>query len=284
MENLVVAGVDGSPESRGAAQWALAEASARRWPILFVKVHPPLQVADPQVEVGYRHSARQAANALFEELKSAAKALGVTVHCKLLAGHPGDVLVELSAKAGLSVVGHRDRTGLPSRLGSVAAALAAHAHCPTAVIPAGLSPESDPTDERPDADTSRFAGNIVAAVDPGPAAAAVLSAAADMARRHHRSLHAVTVGPAADGQSEIPELLARLTATHEELRYSVHTLDGRPVHEIAQAARDSWLLVVGTRGIGGLSGLLRGSVSQALLQHVTSPVLVVPGIHPSEPE
>lgn len=282
MENLVVAGVDGSPESRRAAQWALAEASARRWPILFVTVRPPPQVADPRVEVAYHHSAWQAADPLFEELKADAKALGVSAHCKLLVGQASDALVKLSAKAGLSVVGHRDRTGFPSRLGSVASALAAHAHCPTAVIPSGQHPQPDPTGDRPAADMSRFAGQIVAAVEPGPSAAAVLSAAADMAQRHNRSLNAVTVDPATEGQPVLPDLLARLQAKHQGLRCSVHTLSGRPVHEITEAARDSWLLVVGTRGISGLPGLLRGSVSQALLQHVISPVLVVPDISSHE--
>lgn len=282
MENRVLAGVDGSVESLDAAHWALAEASIRSWPILFATVRPPPQVVHPQVEVAYQHAAWQAADPLFEELKTAARARGVTAHCKLLAGQTSDVLVKLSAKAGLSVVGHRDRTGLPSRLGSVASALAAHAHCPTAVIPYGQHPRPDPADDRPTADMPRFAGQIVAAVEPGPSAAAVLSAAADMAQRHHRPLNAVTVDSATEGQSVLSDLLARLQAKHQGLRCSLHTLSGSPVHEITEAARDSWLLVVGTRGISGLPGMLRGSVSQALLQRATSPVLVVPGISSHE--
>ena len=282
MENLVLVGIDGSPESFEAARWALTEASTRRWPIWFATVNPLPQVVDPQVEAAFPHTAWRTATPVFEELKAAAKDIGVPAHCKLLSGRASEVLVKLSAQAGLSVVGHRDRTGFASRLGSVASALAAHAHCPTAVIPYGQHHHSIPAHDRPAADQSPFADQIVAAVELGPTAGAVLSAAADMALRHNRTLNAVTVGPARVDQSMLPELLAHLRAKHQGLRCSVHTLSGRPVHEITEAARDSWLLVVGTRGISGLPGMLRGSVSQALLQHVTSPVLVVPNISSHE--
>ncbi|XKH52077.1 universal stress protein [Citricoccus nitrophenolicus] len=284
MEDMVLVGVDGSSESLDAARWALTEASLRRWSVWFARVSPPAQVVDPQVDVAYRHSAMQAADPVFGELEAAAKDLRVPVHFSLLFGQAGDVLVRLSARAGLNVVGHRHRTGLPSRLDSVAATLAAHAQCPTAVIPSSDHSQANSTYDRPAADQSQFAGQIVAAVEPGPAAATVLSVAADIAQRHNRPLNAVTVGPATEDQSVLRDLLTHLQAKHPGLRCSVHTLSGRPVHEITEAARDSWLLVVGTRGISGLPGMLRGSVSQALLQHVTSPVLVVPSPHSGEPE
>jgi len=41
------------------------------------------------------------------------------------------------------------------------------------------------------------------------------------------------------------------------------------------ASEESTMLVVGTRGHGGFSGLLLGSVSSACAEHASCPVLVV---------
>ncbi len=53
-------------------------------------------------------------------------------------------------------------------------------------------------------------------------------------------------------------------------------IEGHPVGVLREQARDADLLVVGTRGRGGFSGLLLGSVSQALAQHAPCPIVIVP--------
>jgi nucleotide-binding universal stress UspA family protein len=50
-----------------------------------------------------------------------------------------------------------------------------------------------------------------------------------------------------------------------------------PARAILAAAGGAWMVVVGSRGLGGFKGLLLGSVSQQVAHHAASPVLIVPG-------
>jgi nucleotide-binding universal stress UspA family protein len=54
-----------------------------------------------------------------------------------------------------------------------------------------------------------------------------------------------------------------------------------PARALRSAAEGAWLLVVGSRGLGGFKGLLLGSVSQQVAHHARCPVLIVPD--PAEP-
>jgi nucleotide-binding universal stress UspA family protein len=51
--------------------------------------------------------------------------------------------------------------------------------------------------------------------------------------------------------------------------------DRRPARALVDQASDAELLVIGTRGRGGFSGLLLGSVSQQCAQHARCPVVIV---------
>lgn len=56
----------------------------------------------------------------------------------------------------------------------------------------------------------------------------------------------------------------------------VVALQGTPALALTERARDADLLVVGTRGRGGFSKLVLGSVSSACVQHSMCPTVVVP--------
>lgn len=52
---------------------------------------------------------------------------------------------------------------------------------------------------------------------------------------------------------------------------------GSTAHVLLQASEDALMLVVGSRGHGGFTGLLLGSVSAAVAEHASCPVLIVHG-------
>jgi len=57
---------------------------------------------------------------------------------------------------------------------------------------------------------------------------------------------------------------------------TVRVTSGSVVEELVNAAKDADMLVVGSRGAGGFSRLVMGSVSAQVTQHATCPVVVIP--------
>ena len=68
-----------------------------------------------------------------------------------------------------------------------------------------------------------------------------------------------------------PERAAEMTLTIRQ---------GSAAHVLLEESADALMLVVGSRGHGGFAGLLLGSVSAAVAEHATCPVLVVHGDQP----
>jgi nucleotide-binding universal stress UspA family protein len=133
----VVVGVDGSPVSDAALEFAFDTAAARGAPL--VAVHAWLEhvydaqvaiLVDPaQVEQGHR-------TALAHRLAGwARKHPGVELTQDVARDAPARALVERSRGAQLVVVGSRGRGNLAGLvMGSVSHAVLQHAHCPVAVV------------------------------------------------------------------------------------------------------------------------------------------------------
>lgn len=85
----------------------------------------------------------------------------------------------------------------------------------------------------------------------------------------------------ADGATmTLERALAETHADDWGLRIDRHVVRGSPGSVLLRAAEGADLLVVGSRGRGGLTGVLLGSVAQQLVRDAECPVVVVP----SQPE
>jgi nucleotide-binding universal stress UspA family protein len=118
----VVVGVDGSPTSRAAACWAVAEARDRGVPMRLVAVIDEDRRS--------RWSAQEALRLACGDVED----LSATVHFETVVrrGSVPEILLQESQSAALICVGTHQRTGEP--LGRIATALAEGAHCGVAII------------------------------------------------------------------------------------------------------------------------------------------------------
>ncbi len=86
-------------------------------------------------------------------------------------------------------------------------------------------------------------------------------------------------GLEAENRQERENFLATAVEILEKKNIQAGTIfkEGHPAETIARVAKEEGfdLLVVGSRGLGGLKKLLLGSVSNAILQEVNTNVLVV---------
>ncbi|WP_439379087.1 universal stress protein [Amycolatopsis lexingtonensis] len=198
---------------------------------------------------------------------------------------PGlDIATEASARgpvAGLLEVSGRARilvTGPPVGAiaglfsGSPAVDLAAGARCPVVVV-RGRSPVDGP---------------VVVGTDGSPLSEAAIAWAFEEASLRNAPLVALYAGYDGDtagfsGAETLPEsgrlLLAERLAGWQE-RYPDVAVERRvehdkPRHRLLSVSHGAQLVVVGSRGRGGFSGLVLGSTSQALLHHAGCPVMVV---------
>jgi nucleotide-binding universal stress UspA family protein len=76
-------------------------------------------------------------------------------------------------------------------------------------------------------------------------------------------------------QAETDEVLARLDEPRPA-SVTVKAVHGFPVEELINAGRDADMIVVGSRGAGGFTRLMMGSVADQVAQHAHCPVLIVP--------
>jgi nucleotide-binding universal stress UspA family protein len=141
----VVVGVDGSPGSRAALEFAMAEA-ARRGALLRVVAAVTLPqfwgtsygmyVPPPPGDIvgDIRKETRRFVDEVVADRSDPAGTVPISIEAH--AGRAGEVLVDAAAGAELLVVGHRGRGAVSAMLlGSVGLHCLLHAGCPVTVVP-----------------------------------------------------------------------------------------------------------------------------------------------------
>jgi nucleotide-binding universal stress UspA family protein len=136
----ILVGVDGSPGSRTALQWAAAEAADHGADLVVLTVWerpllPPMgsgEVPDHGVPDPSRTATEDLIKVIREELGDEPPVL---VQPRAKQGNAAKVLIEESADADLLVVGPRGHGGFRGLvLGSVSQHVAAYARCPVTVV------------------------------------------------------------------------------------------------------------------------------------------------------
>lgn len=281
----VMVGYDGSEVSERALQFGAEEASMRGLPLEIIAVweQPTVDLGmgagaavDPAMSEVVADQASGLANHAAENLQGSA----LEVSAIALPGPAAAALVDRGKDADLLVVGSHGRGAVADfLLGGVSRQVATHARCPTIIVRAGGEPR------------------VVVGIDGSEQAGRALDFAFDEASRRGwplRVVHAwdvAVIGFDVDSTT-YPEggilddvegaetrlgaqVLSGHVATYPDVEVEVRIVRGAAGRVLVDAGEDASLLVVGSRGRGGFTSLLLGSVSHKVIHHASCSVAVV---------
>ena len=285
----LLVGVDGSKASYKAVWWAANYAKHSGLELDIIVAYSLPSYAAVSFDTKYSELGDDnAAHADAQEILSKAKAIAIeqgleeeTVKTMIVTGDPSSVLVELSRNYDLIVIGNRGKGGLAERLlGTTSSTLPAYAYCPVVVVPFA-------DDDGDIVHLPSSISRVAVGSDDSRWGARALDIAADIAAGWNADLSVVSVVSLPRGVSKTDEQhmiedleeqqsvkIGKMKDQWPGLNVESHVIAGPACNALIE--EDADLIVVGSRGRGGLTGLLFGSVSQDLIQHSYAPVYVVP--------
>ncbi|MEH0551837.1 universal stress protein [Streptomyces sp. B21-101] len=301
--SAITVGLDGSPESLAAADWAAREAAQREVPLHLLHAGEPLRstylsfVGDPASVV--IDAQREWAADLLREARSRVTELhpGLRVTTEQVETGAVPALLAATEEAGLLVLGSRRLGAVAGFLvGSVGLAVVARTEHPVVLVRAGGHAE----DERlPDA-AGAWATNtpyrdVVLGLDVEDPADVVIEFAFEAARRRAAGLRVIHGwNPAAvygygavldsglnaelaqEAQVGLTDLLRLWKDKFPGVEVTAQAVIGGAGRHLVHASRDAALVVVGRSKRQASIGSRIGPVTHAVLQHASAPVAVVP--------
>ncbi|MGR6918210.1 universal stress protein [[Actinomadura] parvosata] len=267
MNAPIVVGIDGSRTACPALGWAADDAARRGLPLRIVHVREPWKA---------EHALSTSTDEECTTVRCDRMLAGAAERARALAPETpiSTALVTGAVLERLKDESERAETLVVAAPGPVALGLAGHTSCPLVVVRTFVRGGG---------------GEVVAGYDGSSCADLALEYALTQASARHATLrvlhgdrypimtpHPVGYGPLP--VDETPELRLRLDAwreRHPGARLAESVVRDHPVSALARASRAAELVVVGSRGIGGLTGLVLGSVSHGVLHRAHCPVAVI---------
>lgn len=277
----IVAGIDGSGCARRAARWAAAEAVRSHGRLRLVhaySLHPAGSSGYNPYPANMLPELRDDGLALLQDcadrLRTEFPRLEISTEQSY--GDAAGALRFASEDARLTVVGAHGTNRVAVALGSVAADIAATNPIPVAII----HPQEPPA-----------SGPVVVGINDTSTDDATLDFAFQAAASRHATLTAVrcytrptlsyldllaqdTVVPESEYQM-VSERVAKFARKFPAVAVHQVVIHDRPASALLDYAQFAQLVVVGSRGYGGISGMLVGSVSHELITYSTAPLVIV---------
>ena len=231
-------------------------------------VHPSYETHFPDAAERLRREAREERQEVLDERVERIRESGGSVaQTHIREGEAAAEIVTLAEEleAGLIAIGSRG-LGRVSRMlmGNVSDSVVRHAHCPVLVARA---------------EAVLLPMKILVATDRSREAEVAATTAADLAKSTNSELHVVHVGfdqyrDEAKRELDTEVGLMRETGAQD---IQAHLKFGMPDTTIVDLAEElgAGLIVMGSRGLGGVRRALLGSVSDSVVRHAHCPVLVV---------
>ena len=209
----------------------------------------------------------------------------VSVSTEIVTDNAAALLIDHSTDAFAVVIGATGSAGTLAHLGSTLLSVVAHAHGQVVVV--RPDPKAD--------DTVHTSGPVVVGIHGGPTSEAAIGAAfAEAALRaaelvavhvwndqnfgHYAGYDTVWFAEGDPGEAENAILAERMAGWREkfpEVRVRRKSYAFAPAEHLQRWSESAQLVVVGSRGRGGFTGMLLGSTVNSLVQHARSPVMVV---------